>query len=284
MKKFMRWSIIVIIILGLFYSYQIEPFLLKVKKVKIESTEVTSYLGGEKIVLVSDLHISRFGNREKRISSILNKIDPDILFLTGDYIEFGADFKPVMEFFKKLPDRAQTFAVLGNSDYSNEKGTCILCHMPNSKRLAFGNKVQFLRNQSILLPVNNRKSPTKDNSKLKMINIIGLDDPVTGKADFDKSMKNVSKLYPTILISHSPQIFTEAVKRQINLVLCGHTHGGQLFFVPLFRELILHNCYKYNKGFYISENTIMFVTSGIGTSFLPFRLGVIPEIVLLEFK
>ncbi len=97
-------------------------------------------------------------------------------------------------------------------------------------------------------------------------------------------MKGVEGRYPTILLAHSPELFEEAVKNGMDLVLSGHTHGGQISGVGLLQKILpLDSSLDMLKGFFQKGNTLMHVNRGIGTSYLPFRLGVKPEITFFKF-
>lgn len=265
------------------YGFLVEPYLITVKNIDIHSERLANVLKGYKIVQISDLHISKYGRREKKVIKFLKSIDPDIVFFTGDAIEWGADFNPVIQFFKNVPAKIGTWAVLGNADYSNTKEMCELCHEPNSKDLLKEMPVRFLRNTSEVIEIK------KTDGSLQPLNlaIIGVDDFITGRADLESSIRHIPQEIPKILLSHSPDIFEEASGRGIDLLLSGHTHGGQIFIAAILSKVIdnlgIHDL-NYTKGLFHEGKTIMYVNSGIGTSIIPIRIGVPPQIAILNFK
>jgi hypothetical protein len=117
------------------------------------------------------------------------------------------------------------------------------------------------------------------------VTLIGVDDPVTRKSDLAGAIREANLAGPKILLTHSPQIFEEAVQSGVDLVLAGHNHGGQVFFLGYLRKMILREpALEYLQGFYQKGKTLMYVSRGVGTSFLPFRLGVKPEVAFFTFS
>jgi len=262
----------------LVYGFYIEPYMINIKNIDIQSSKLAELLKGYKVVQISDLHISSYSRREIKAIEILNDIDPDIIFITGDAVSWGEDFNPVSQFFDNMKAKIGIYGVLGNADYSNPEGMCILCHAPKSKTLRKNSPIKFLRNDAYVINFNN-----SDNSKLA---IIGIDDYVTGKDHLELALDQISNEIPKILLSHSPDIFEEAVENRMDLVLAGHTHGGQIYLFSFIKSMLAW--FKgikrpYSKGIYRKGETVMYVNSGIGTSIVPVRLGVPPEITIYKF-
>jgi len=250
-------------------------------------------LGGIKVAFLSDLHIKNIGLREKKVLEILGEEKPGLILLGGDYITFRGSYQPAISFLQELQANHGIYAVMGNTDYSNENGSCILCHKKKSKKLKDGSNLIFLRNFATPLQLNG-----------KVLNLIGLDDPVNKKADLTAALQYRSTAAPqdgskvaaprstphafhgsTLLLSHSPEVFKEAANCGIDFLLCGHTHGGQIFLTKYLRKFIHFGpAFKFPKGFYQDQKTLMYVGRGVGTSFLPFRLGVKPEITFFTFS
>ena len=246
---------------------------IEIKHYEIKSPSLSEPLGSLKIAFLTDLHIKDMGPREHKILEILSEEKPDMIFLSGDYIAFKGSYKPVMVFFSQLKAPLGIYAVFGNTEYTNENGSCIFCHYEGSKGLKKNPTPYFLRNSATVLEANHKK-----------INIVGVDDPVKGKSDLKKALKDLDKRYPIILLAHSPEIFEEATANGVNLFLCGHNHGGQLILTRYLRNIFpLDSTLEFIEGFFVKARTLMYVSRGIGTSFLPFRLGVKPEITFFEF-
>jgi predicted MPP superfamily phosphohydrolase len=247
---------------------------IEIKHYQIKNSPLGEVFQGLKIAHLSDLHIKHYGVREKKALNILEKENPDLIFLTGDYIHFDTPYTAVTSFFRELKAPFGVYAVLGNTEYSNENGSCVLCHEERSKSLREKNNVQFLRNSFVHFKVNG-----------KAINIIGVDDPVEKRSDLRTTLKGVNPNEPSILLAHSPEIFEEASNRGIDFLLSGHTHGGQIFITKILRNILpLDPTLEFLGGFLQEGRTLMYVSQGMGTSFLPFRLGVKPELTFFEFS
>lgn len=270
--KYLRFLIPVIACLALFLFAKAyyDTYTLEVRHYRIVHSRLADALGGAKVVFLSDLHMRRFGPREQEIIRILQEEKPDIILLGGDYISFQASYDPVMAFFQELP---RAYAVMGNSDYYNENGSCILCHKPNSHELKSDPNVFFLRNVSALLDTAGGR-----------VNLIGLDDPVNKKGNIAEATRGIAPSFPSVLLAHSPDVFEEASERGIDFVLAGHNHGGQVFPARYLKgRMLVDPAFEYLDGFFQKGRTLMYVGRGVGTSFLPFRLGVRPEVTFFQF-
>ena len=246
---------------------------IEVRHYEIKDSSLGEVLAGLKVAFLSDFHIKSIGVRENKILEILNEEKPDLILLSGDYISFRGSYEPVMSFFHQLKPPYGVYAVLGNTEYSNENGSCILCHKKGSRSLNEDSSIKFLRNSFSRLKINT-----------SILNIVGIDDPVEKKSDLKRALKGINPDSPSILLSHSPEIFEEASNYGIDFLLCGHTHGGQIFLTKYLRNIFpLEPALEFIEGFFQKGRTLMYVNRGIGTSYLPFRLGVKPEITFFNF-
>jgi predicted MPP superfamily phosphohydrolase len=244
---------------------------IEIRRFQIADSSLGESLAGLKLAFIADLHTKRNGPRENEIKGILEEEKPDFILLGGDFISFKGPYEPAVAFLNQL---GKAYAVLGNIDYSNENGSCILCHQEKSRELKKKPQPVFLRNTYSVLEGSRGK-----------VSLIGVDDPVTKKSDLSGTIRKADSAGPKILLAHSPEIFEEAVQSGVDLVLAGHNHGGQIFLVGYLRKMILMDpALEYLQGFYQKGKTLMYVSRGVGTSFLPFRLGVKPEITFFTFS
>ena len=244
---------------------------IEIRRFQIANSSLGESLAGLKLAFIADLHTKRNGPRENEIKRILEKERPDFILLGGDLISFKGPYEPAVAFLNQL---GKAYAVLGNIDYSNENGSCILCHQSKSRELKEKPQPVFLRNSLSVL-----------GGGKEAVNLIGVDDPVSKKSDLSGTIQKADPAGPKILLAHSPEIFEEAVQSGVDLVLAGHNHGGQIFLVGYLRKMILMDpALEYLQGFYQKGKTLMYVSRGVGTSFLPFRLGVKPEIAFFTFS
>jgi predicted MPP superfamily phosphohydrolase len=276
LSKHKRLFIIILIALLLLFGAKAyyDTNCIEVRHYQITNSPLGEVLGGLKVAHLSDLHLKSIGLRGNKILEILKKEKPDLIFITGDFISFEGPYEPVMTFLHQLESPLGIYAVMGNTEYSNENGSCILCHEERSKRLREKQDPIFLRNSFSQLKFNG-----------KTLNILGVDDPVDKKSNLKTTLKNTNSKDPSILLAHSPEVFEEASRLGLDLLLCGHTHGGQIFLTKYLKKIFpLQASLEFLEGFFNKGKTLMYVSRGIGTSFLPFRFGVKPEITFFSFS
>jgi len=248
-----------------------DTYTIEVHHYQIANCRLADALAGKKVAFVSDLHSMRFGARENEVLSILEREKPDLVFLGGDYISFCGPYEPVFSFLGNLKN---AYAVMGNTEYSNENGSCLVCHKEKSLALKENPNVRFLRNSHLTLESGGKK-----------VNLLGVDGPIDKRDDITEAMHSIDGAVPAILLAHSPEVFDDAVRRGIDLVLCGHNHGGQIFPIRFIKgKVMIDPTFDYLVGFFNRGNTLMYVSRGVGNSYLPFRLGVKPEVAVFEFS
>jgi hypothetical protein len=246
---------------------------IEVRHYRIKDSPLAEALQGLKVAQLSDLHIKNIGKREEQVRGILEKEKPDLIFFTGDLIEFDGPYEPGFGFLRNLEAPLGNFAILGNTEYYNENGSCVLCHESGSRSLRRGGRPTYLRNTSTVKTIAGKE-----------VAFLGLDNPLGKKADLRAALSGVPAGIPKVLLAHSPEVFQEAADNGLDLVLSGHTHGGQLWGLKgLKRFLPLEPALDHMEGFFQKGRTLMYVSKGVGTSFLPFRFGVRPEVTFFQF-
>ena len=254
--------IISLILLLAIYGFLIEPNLIMVKKLTIKSDDIKNF----KIVFVSDFHLSKQAKlRLNRIVKKVNEQKPDVVISGGDYVimhnaKFSMDMNYAAEKLAEINSRYGIYSVMGNHDY----------HKDNKyiKNALTNHGIKVLENENAKIIHND-----------KPIYIAGISDMQTTFYDLDKAPTG-TKL-PIILVSHSPDI-TPKAKGRVNLVLSGHTHGGQVR-IPFIGPIIVPSKYgdKYASGFI---DNFTYTTKGLGTSILHLRFNCAPEILVVEYK
>ena len=221
----------------------------------------TGKKAGLTIAQISDSHFSPFYS-PKRFDKIINKLNqakPDIVLFTGDLIENyrywqTRDCNAISQQLAKIHAPKGKFAILGNHDYRSNGRTAV------SQILADGG-FTLLNNQSTLVD---------------QISLTGIDDGQEGQPDYNTLPKKADF---SILMIHEPdQVRHLPELDQFDLILSGHSHGGQIRF-PLFP-------YKnfgsklYDQGIYeLTPKTSLVVNTGLGTTGPPLRFRVTPEIL-----
>ncbi len=253
------------------YGVWIEPNHIEIRQVTIHDEYFAKLLEKKTVVQMTDLHIGRIGRREKKVLESLDAINPDIIFLTGDYVQWNGEYEPALSFFTRLHAKIGVWAVMGDYDYSDSRKSCVFCHDEGTGRLTRKHKVRFLKDSmdAVYLPGG-------------MLRIGGFDGEGGEIVSRDKEFKAPDT--PCIILSHSPLNFELIKANQHLLMLAGDTHGGQAPLPSwLFKVLGYRKNALYNQGLFEKDRKKMFVSRGIGTSHIPFRLFRSPEIVVFHF-
>ena len=221
-----------------------------------------------KIIQISDLHIDQLKPFHRAITKKINILKPDLIFFTGDSVNETKKIDILDSFLKLINKSIKKFAVTGNWEYTGNV---------DINRL----KTVYARYNCELLINENRKVTLKNRD----IAIIGMDDLNEGRPNLKKAVKNIQKADTTIMLSHCPEyrdlIYEAAGNITIDLILSGHTHGGQVTILG-FAPLKPRGSGKYLKGWYNDDGPKMYISKGLGTTLLPFRIGPSAEMVEIE--
>lgn len=232
-----------------------------VKDVEIEMAGLPAGLEGFTVVQISDLHLGVTVPLEKfsRIVAQVEALRPDLIVLTGDIFDAGLrDDGAVERIGAGLKAKHGVFAVLGNHEFYHG--------VEVSSRAFSGMGARLLRNEVVSLPVG--------------LQVAGIDDVRTAHlstADIGALLSKLDRARPSVFLSHQPLGFDAAVRAGVGLMLCGHTHQGQIFPFGLIVRLV----YPRFSGLYREGRTNLYVTSGTGQWGPPMRLFTRAEIVRL---
>jgi uncharacterized protein len=228
---------------------------------------------GMRIAVMSDLHSGPSMQPDELVPyfSALKQLKADMIFLPGDFVQNrNEEIAPVCELAKTLNAKHGIYGVTGNHDYFADAE-----YISRELQLA---GVTMLRNEHRIISAAGDK-----------LAIIGIDDVRKGHP-FDyllaKAVHGLDSSIPNILICHKPYYFEEAAEWGINLMISGHTHGGQIVLARVFNTVITPASLisGYVAGLYSQDSSQLYVTRGIGTVGLPYRLNCPPEITVLTLR
>ena len=252
-----------------FDGMYIEPFRMTTTNVQIQAP---AFVEGRSLTIVqlSDLHFEHVTKREEEVLAQLDAIQPDLIFLTGDYISDDYVHDPVVlketqSFLSLLSAPYGVYAITGATDY------------PDVVPIFEDLPIRLLQNEVELLEL------PEANLALVGVSHLGFD---TDRSHLEWLMREVPDDVYTILLYHTPDLIETASANGIDLYLAGHTHGGQVR-LPFYGALITFSRYgkKYEMGQYQVGETTLYVSRGLGMDGTPLpriRFLCPPEIVVFE--
>ena len=279
-------------ILAIAYSYFVEPNRLVVNRHELHITELGPAADGLKIVAISDIHGGSNGVDEAKLRQIVetaNAQDPDLIVLLGDYVSQTGGRDAAGKRRLKMPvetigrslfglrARLGVFAVLGNHDGWHDNTS-----ISNALEQA---GIDVLNGETAVVERNGAR-----------LRILGLKDHLAMQ-DWDRFADEARALLApaegsgdVLVLQHSPDVLPaitgeRLISGDLRLMIAGHTHGGQVW-LPVFARPIVPSSYgqKYSAGHVRDNGLDLFVTTGVGTSILPFRFMVPPEISVLTLR
>ena len=241
-----------------------EPF--HVIEERIWLNGLPEYFSGLRIVQVSDIHHGLFLPIERLEGAVekANQLDADVVALTGDFVTYSRRYiEPAARVLGRLRARYGVVAVLGNHDFRVDA---------DAVAAALGrNRIEVLRNRHTSLRFAG-----------EALYLAGVDDYGYG-GDVRLALRGVPQGAATLLLAHNPRIISHAARRGVSLVLSGHTHGGQVN-LPVLGTVYGRSPerLRYKIGWDRLGATQIYVSRGIGTIVLPWRLRCPAEITHLE--
>ncbi|WP_041261427.1 metallophosphoesterase [Exiguobacterium artemiae] len=247
--------------------------------VTVQSDKLPAAFNDYKILQIADLHGKSFGSRQKVLLKKVNKLQPDVILMTGDLIDSRRNGEEeALLLMKQLTPDYPVYFVTGNHEVRLN-----LTILPKLEQLG----VTVLRNTSVSLEQNGQ-----------FIELLGIDDPTTtrwseGLQEPDGIRQSLDQAQSTaetrsfqLLMAHRPEYLPLYAERKVDLVLSGHAHGGQI------RLPFTDGMYAPGQGFFpdltagqhTMENTRLIISRGLGNSLFPFRIFNHPELIVVTLR
>lgn len=272
----------------LLYGAWRNPYRYQVRRVRIPIAHLPASMEGFKIVQISDIHSGSFTLTEPVENAIrmINELEPDLVCFTGDLVNSQAqEMEPFKEMFSRIEAKLGVYSVLGNHDYGD------YFNWPDRmlKDQNFDTLVATHRDMGWNLLRNEHRLLDVGASKLALIGVenYSAHPRFHRYGDLAKAAHGSDEAAIKVLLSHDPSHWDDQVvgkRTDINLTLSGHTHGMQ-FGVDIpgwFQWSPIQYMYKQWAGLYTKGQQHLYVNRGLGFLGYPGRVGILPEITLLE--
>ncbi|WP_444927960.1 metallophosphoesterase [Microbulbifer sp. TRSA002] len=272
-----KWRItfIVLFCIGLLlavWAFIVEPASFRINEDDIVVDTWPKECNGLRVAILADLHVGSPYKGRKSLQNLVeavNKSQPDLILLPGDFViqgVVGGKFVPPEDaagILKELKAPMGVFAVLGNHDWW----------------LDAARVEQSLASQGISVLEDKSVSLVSSECKLRLV---GISDFWEGPHDVKKAMQGIDEGETILAFTHNPDIFPE-LPAELSLTIAGHTHGGQVY-LPFIGRPIVPSSYgqRFAIGHVVEGDKHLYVSPGVGTSILPVRFLVPPEVTVLS--
>lgn len=267
-------TFVVVLVVLAAWSFWFEPRRLVVRDVELLLPGLPSEADGLRIAVMGDLHVGSPHHDLPKLRAIVGEVnrgDADVVLIAGDLVIQGVlggrfvEPEAIAHELRALRARMGVFAVLGNHDFWFDA--------PRVARALEAVGIRVLHDEAVSMVLGDRT-----------LWLGGVSDLWEGEHDIAKTLAGVPRGEPVILFTHNPDIFPDVPER-VALTVAGHTHGGQVN-LPIVGRPIVPSRYgqRYAAGHVVEQGRHVFVSTGTGTSILPIRFRVPPEIALLTLR
>ena len=242
------------------------------RNIQVESVDVKikDLTKPYKIVQLSDIHIGGLIDKEfiANLVKRVNNLNPDVVVITGDLVDTNLEFaKEALDEFKNLKSKYGNYFIAGNHEYFH--------NVTNIIKYVNTLNIKTLENENVYI-----------GEEDKGFNLDGVYDVMGYRVnayepDLKKALNGSLTNNPTILLAHQPKFIEEIKNENVDLVLSGHTHGGQIFpfnYLVKLQQPYVKGLHQHN------EKTQIYVNKGTGFWGPPMRLGASSEITLLKLS
>jgi predicted MPP superfamily phosphohydrolase len=260
------------------YATRIEPTWLELNRHNIPVADLPEAFAGIQIVQMSDFHGSRLVTSGflREAVTLAQAQNPDVIVLTGDFIHKGfRHIDQVAEILGNLRAPLGVYAVLGNHDFSVRNALGIRRYQQLHQAVA-----DALRAQGIHVLQNETRILERQGERLYLS---GVDDLWSRVCDLERAFQGLSAAVPRVLLAHNPSTVEHLNGHRCDLMLSGHTHGGQVNLPGVGRLALGPRGRRFAAGIYQVNDTTLYVNKGVGFGFR-IRYGVRPEVAVLTLE
>lgn len=263
--------IYILLIIGLIiiYSRYIATTGIQIKEYSVINNKIPESFKGFKVVHFSDLKYGSTTNQKylKKLVNKINELNPDIIIFTGDLITSNYkltdnDKKSIIENLNKLDPKIDIYSIRGDNDINETYNSIIT--------------------QTKIIEINNLNKLIYYKGDTPIM-LIGLDDSINGNQSLDMAFNYEENNYYKILITHEPDTYEKIKDKNIDLFLAGHSLNGQIRLPFIGSVYTPTGAKKYYDSKYKIDNTEIYISNGLGTSKIPYRLNNRPSINLYRF-
>ncbi len=275
--------------LSLIYGVTVGKYNYKVIRQQIFFPDLPDAFDGFTITQISDIHSGSFDNEEKIRYAIdlINEQNSDMMLLTGDIVNTDAkEMHPWIDIFKQIKKHEfGKYSVLGNHDY----GEYVTWPSEKDKEDNF-EAIKALYGQiDFKLMLNEHTFIEKGDDKIALVGVENWGHNFKKAGDIDKAAQHLKKEDFKVLMSHDPSHWNYEIQnhdKNFHLTLSGHTHGMQFGIeIPgFFKWSLAQYVYKQWAGLYENKGRYVYVNRGFGFHAYPGRVGIMPEITVIELK
>lgn len=275
--------------LSLIYGMTVGKYNFKVLRQTLFFDDLPEAFDGFKITQISDIHSGSFDNPEKISYAVdlINEQESDLLLFTGDIVNTHAtEMHPWIDTFKKIKNHEfGKYSILGNHDY----GEYVEWKSEEAKNKNFEDIKDLHRQIDFKLMLNENTKIKKGNDEIALVGVENWGVKFKKVGDLNKASENLKKEDFKILMSHDPSHWDAEVKehpKHFHLTLSGHTHGFQFGIeIPgIIKWSPVEYVYKQWAGLYENVGKYIYVNRGFGFHAYPGRVGIMPEITVIELK
>ncbi len=292
-RKIKIITFFILIIILAWYCFIFEPNNLKIEKITVKINNLPTSFENVKIVQLSDFHCKKFGKKEEKTLQMIEPLDPDFIFITGDIVDRNTqDIDSCKMLWQTLGEKYpnKVYAIFGNHDFENYQSSYLEQSLNESGIILLNNKNQELEKNGDKIELIGVVDPgvayNRVEKKYGLFHFFYTKEVIDYLDDLPIAFEGVNNDEVKIVLSHSPDIIEDINSNETaDLILVGHTHGGQIK-IPFLRAFWspTKDHGKYISGLFKINNFYLYVNRGIGVSFLPIRFNSDPEITLIELK